>query len=55
MFVNQNGQISNRDVREKFKLFNRTTLDEIDKLIELQVLKSQGKGRALHYKNGICP
>jgi hypothetical protein len=31
------------------KLFNRAALDEINKLIELRVLKSQGKGRALHY------
>jgi len=48
-FINQNGKITNRDVREMFKLSNRAALDEINKLIELQVLKSQGKGRALHY------
>lgn len=48
-FINQKGQITNRDVREMFKLSNRAALDEINKLIELHVLKSQGKGRALHY------
>jgi len=48
-FINQNGQITNRDVREMFKLSNRAALDEINKLLELQVLKSQGKGRVLHY------
>lgn len=48
-FINQNGKITNRDVREMFKLSNRAALDEINKLLELQVLKSQGKGRALHY------
>ncbi len=48
-FINQNGKISNRDVREMFKLSNRAALDEINKLLELQVLKSQGKGRVLHY------
>jgi len=32
-----------------FKLSNRAVLDEINKLIGLQVLKSQGKGKALHY------
>ncbi len=48
-FINQNGKITNRDVREMFKLYNRAALDEINKLLELQVLKSQGKGRALHY------
>jgi len=48
-FINQNGKISNRDVREMFKLSNRAALDEINKLLELRVLNSQGKGRALHY------
>lgn len=48
-FINQNSKITNRDVREMFKLSNRAALDEINKLLELQVLKSQGKGRALHY------
>ncbi|MHC2993969.1 MAG: Fic family protein [Candidatus Atribacteria bacterium] len=48
-FINQNGKITNRDVRKMFKLSNRAALDEINKLIELQILKSQGKGRALHY------
>ena len=38
-----------------FKLSNRATLDEINKLIELQLLKPKGKGKALHYnKNGMC-
>jgi len=48
-FINQNGKITNRDVREMFKLSNRGALDEINKLIELKVLKSTGKGRGLHY------
>ena len=48
-FINQNGKISNRDVREMFELSNRVALDEINKLIELQLLKPEGKGRALHY------
>ena len=53
VFINQNDQISNWDVREMFKLSNRAALDEINKLIELQLLKP--KGEALHYKNGMCP
>jgi len=48
-FINQNGKITNKDVREMFKLSNRSALDEINKLLELQILKSQDKGRALHY------
>jgi len=49
VFINQNGQITNRDVREMFKLFNRAALDEINKFVELQLLKPKGKGRAFHY------
>ncbi len=38
VFINQNGQIS-----------NWAALDEINKLIELQLLKPKEKGRVLHY------
>ena len=37
------------------KLSNRAALDEINKLIELQLLKPKGEERALHYKNKMCP
>lgn len=47
--INLNGKIANREVREMFKLSNRAALDEINKLIELRVLKSKSKGRGLHY------
>jgi len=30
-------------------LSNRTALDEMNKLIELQLLKPKEKGKALHY------
>ncbi|MCK4309776.1 MAG: winged helix-turn-helix transcriptional regulator, partial [Candidatus Atribacteria bacterium] len=48
-FINQNGKISNRDVREMFKLSDEGALKEIKKLINLEIIKSEGKGRALHY------
>ena len=48
-FINQNGKISNRDVREMFKLSDEGALKEIKKLIDLEIVKSEGKGRALHY------
>ena len=37
VFINQNDKTTNRDVREMFKLSNRAALDEINKLIELQL------------------
>ena len=40
--------MANRDTREMFKFFTRATLDEINKLIELQLLKFQDKVRASH-------
>jgi len=48
-FINQNGKISNRDVREMFKLSDEGALKEIKKLIDLEIIKSEGKGRAIHY------
>jgi len=48
-FINQNGEITNRDVREMFKISNRTALDEISKLLEMQVIKQVGKGRSTQY------
>jgi len=48
-FMNRNGKITNRDVREMFKLSDEGALKEIKKLINLEIIKSEGKGRALHY------
>ncbi|MDI6811469.1 MAG: Fic family protein [archaeon] len=47
--INMYGKITNRDVRKMFNLSNRVALDEINKLIELEVLEPKGKGRGLHY------
>jgi len=48
-FINQNGKITNRDVREMFKLSDEGALKEIKKLVKLEVIKSEGKGRSLYY------
>ena len=48
-FINQNEKITNRDVREMFKLSDEGALKEIKKLVTLEIIKSEGKGRALHY------
>ncbi len=48
-FINQNGQITNRDVRKLFKLSDEGALKEIKKLVKLGVIRSSGKGRSLHY------
>jgi len=48
-FINQNGKITNKEVRGMFKISNRAALDEINKLLRLGVLQPRGKGRSLHY------
>jgi len=48
-FINQNGKITNRDVRKMFKLSDEGALKEIKKLVTFEIIKSEGKGRALHY------
>jgi len=45
----QNGKITNRDMRDMFKLSNRAALDELEKLIGLKVIRSAGRGRSAHY------
>ncbi len=48
-FINQNGKITNRDIREMFKISDRAALKEIRKLADLKVIKTEGKGRSLSY------
>ena len=48
-FLNQKGSITNRDIQKIFKLSNRGAMDEIKKLLALGILKTQGKGRSVHY------
>jgi Fic family protein len=45
----EKGRTTNREVREMFGLSNRAALDEIEKLIELGVVKVTGKGRNVRY------
>lgn len=48
-FINQNARITNRDVREMFKISDRAALKEVRKLLDLEVIKAEGKGRSLSY------
>lgn len=46
---NQKRSITNRDIRSMFKLSNRGAVDETKKLLALGILKTEGKGRSVHY------
>ena len=48
-FINIHGKITNRDMRRMFKISDRAVLKEINKLVDLKVVKRLGKGRSLHY------
>ncbi|MBL7073822.1 hypothetical protein ISS37_01100 [candidate division KSB1 bacterium] len=48
-WILQNGKITNKDVREMFKISDRAALKEIRKLVDSEVVKSEGKGRSLYY------
>lgn len=48
-FINQNGRITNKDIRKMFHLSDEGALKEIKKLVRLEVIENEGKGRALHY------
>ncbi len=45
----EKGRITNRELREMFELSDEAVRKEISKLVEMGVLKSEGKGRSLHY------
>ena len=49
-FINQNGKITNRDIRRMFNLSNRAALNEVKKLIMMKVLRTKGKGRNTYYE-----
>lgn len=48
-FINQNGRIANKNVREMFKISDRAALKELRKLLDLKVIKTDGQGRNLSY------
>lgn len=45
----EKGSITNKEIREMFGVSNRAALDELTRLIELKVIKEEGKGRSTHY------
>jgi len=46
----EKGNITNRDIRKMFNISNRAAMDEISKLIGMEVLKKVGKGRSTKYE-----
>ncbi len=45
----ESGAITNRKVQEMFGISNRAALDELERLMELDVVERIGKGRAVEY------
>ena len=48
--INQNGRITNRDVRENFKVSSQAAHKELIKLVEAGVIEAGGRGRSLSYR-----
>jgi len=48
-FINQNGKITNKDIRNIFIISPQAAHKEIKKLIKLEVVKPVGKGRGFYY------
>ena len=47
--INLNGQVTNKDLQNLFKISAQAVHKELTKLVDLKVIKSVGQGRALHY------
>ena len=43
------GRVTNRELQALFKISDRAVLKELRKMVEMEVIKPQGKGRSLHY------
>jgi Fic family protein len=48
-FINIHGKVANKDIQKMFSISDRAALKEIKKMVNLKVVKSEGKGRSLHY------
>ena len=51
-YINAHGRVTNRDLQSLFKISAQAVHKELNKLVELKVIKPQGKGRSLHYVLG---
>ncbi|HEX9667816.1 MAG TPA: Fic family protein [Thermodesulfobacteriota bacterium] len=49
-FINQNGSITNRNVREMFRISSQAAHKELSKLVQLDVIRPVGKGRSLVFE-----
>jgi len=47
--ITSNGKVSNKDLQATFKISAQAVHKELGKLLELEIIKPVGKGRALHY------
>jgi len=48
-YMQRYGQISSGDVAKMFALTRQAALKQLSKLVELEVIKLEGKGRGAHY------
>jgi len=48
-YITSNGRVTNRELREIFNISAQAVHKELTKLVELKVIKSEGKGRSLCY------
>ncbi|MBI2472718.1 MAG: Fic family protein [Planctomycetes bacterium] len=49
-FMNQHGKITNKNIREMFKISAQAVHKEVTKMVKLEVIKPIGKGRGISYQ-----
>lgn len=52
-FINQNGRITNRNVRDMFKISDRAALKEVRKLLDYKSNKSRRQRQEFKLRSGI--
>ena len=53
-YINAHGRVTNRDLQSLFKISAQAVHKELNKLVDLKVINSQGKGRSLYYVLGTA-
>jgi predicted HTH transcriptional regulator len=48
-YINKNGRITISEMTLMFKITRQASLKEIDRMIELEIVKREGKARASYY------
>jgi len=48
-YINEKGKITTSEAKKILRVLDRTAVRELQKLVELKIIQSEGEGRGVHY------